>query len=292
MYFNPSSGSRNVDRDVVRTEATRAGLDFVEISPDTDVESDVTDRLKHRQSFFVAAGGDGTINHVAHPIVNTPAVLGVLPLGTFNHFARDLNLPMEWRKALKVALHGPTRHIDVARVNDRYFLNNISLGLYPEAVEHREKLRGKSKFQAYLYASLNTLRRFPHVSLFVETPYSGEAIKTHIFMVSVNPYDLTRIGLVAPRVSLQGGRLAVYWLPHMPKLQFIRVLAKYVSGTIDAGEFRFIHTPQLKVQSTRSNLSVGMDGELFRTVSPLMISIAPKSLAVKVADSRAVPRER
>ena len=290
MYFNPSSGSRNIDRDAVRAETIRAGLDFVEIGRESNVEADVIDRMKHRQTFFLAAGGDGTINHVAQPLVHTHAVLGVLAMGTFNHFARDLNLPLDWRRALKVALSGPTRHIDVARVNDRYFLNNISLGLYPEAVEQREKLRGTSKLKAYLYASLTTLQKFPHVSLVVETPHRGEAIRTHIFMVSVNPYDLTRIGLVAPRVSLQGGRLAVYWLPHMPKLQFIRILARYVSGKIDASEFRSIYTTHLKVQSSRSAIAVGMDGEVFKMPSPLLISIEPKSLAVKVADSRAVPR--
>lgn len=290
VYFNPSSGSQRVAREELREAVAAHQLDFVEIVAGFDVESDVDQRVRKGQKLFIAAGGDGTINHVAQRIVQSRATLAVIPIGTLNHFARDLSLPLDWRPALEIALRGPVRHIDVARVNDRYFLNNISLGLYPEMVEHREKLRGGSNVRAYLYAALNALRKFPHVSLVLETPHHSEVIRTHIFLVSVNPYDLSRIGLIAPRMSLQGGRLSVYWLPHLPKPEFIKALARYVGGRMDAGQFRFLYTPELKVQSSHSSLRVGMDGELFRMRPPLKISIAPQSLAVKVADSRAVPR--
>lgn len=291
IFFNPSSGSQKVNPEEVRAEAAAAALDFVPITPEIQVETQVRHRLQRGQKLFIAAGGDGTINHVAQPLINTSAVLGVLPFGTFNHFARDLNVPLDWREAFKVAVSGPVRHIDVARVNERYFLNNISLGLYPEAVEYREKLRANaSKLRAVTFAAIRALQSYPHVSLVVETPHHAEAIKTHVFMVSVNPYDFSRIGFVAPRTSLQGGRLSVYWLPHLPKPQFIKVLARYVSGTLPEGSFRFMHTTHLRVQCSRPAIPVGMDGELFRLKPPLAISIAPQSLAVKVADSRRAPR--
>jgi diacylglycerol kinase family enzyme len=290
VYFNPRSGSQRVTKAELRDAVVPHGLDFVEIHPELDVEGNVQQRIQNGQKLFLAAGGDGTINHVAQPIVNSKARLGILPIGTFNHFARDLSIPLDWRQALEVALRGPVRHIDVARVNDRYFMNNISLGLYPEMVEHREKLRGGSKIKAYFYASMKALRKFPHVSLLLETPYRSEVVKTHVFMVSVNPYDFSRIGLIAPRMSLQGGRLSVYWLPHLPKLELIKALSRYVRGRMDEGQFRFLHTSELKVQSSHSSLRVGMDGELFRMRPPLKISIAPQTLAVKVTDTRAAPR--
>ena len=291
MFFNPSSGAQKVNPEEVRAEAAAAGLEFVRVGPAVEVEIDVRHRIQRGQKLFIAAGGDGTINHVAQPLVNTKAVLGVLPIGTFNHFARDLSIPLDWRKALRIAVSGPARNIDVGRVNERFFLNNISLGLYPEIVEYREKLRDSgNRLKAIAFAAWRALQKYPHVSLIVETPHRSEAIKTHVFMVSVNPYDFSRIGLIAPRTSLQGGRLSVYWLPHLPKHQFIRVLARYVAGKIGEGTFKVTHTIHLRVQSSRSSIAVGMDGEVFRMKSPLAISIAPQSLAVKVADSRAVPR--
>lgn len=291
MFFNPASGSQRVDPEEVRAEAAASGLEFVRVGEAVEVETDVRHRIQRGQKLFIAAGGDGTINHVAQHLVNTKAILGVLPIGTFNHFARDLNIPLDWRRAFRIAVSGPARNIDVGRVNERFFLNNISLGLYPEIVEYREKLRDSgNRLKAFTFAAWRGLKKFPHVSLIVETPYRSEAIKTHVFMVSVNPYDFSRIGLIAPRTSLQGGRLSVYWLPHLPKPQFIRVLARYVAGKIGAGTFKVTHTTYLRVQSSRSSIAVGMDGEVFRMKGPLSISIAPQSLAVKVADSRAVPR--
>ena len=87
---------------------------------------------------FIAAGGDGTINHVVQALVNTDARLGVLPMGTYNHFAKDLGIPLGWRAALDVALTGVTRQIDAERVNERFFFNYVSMCLYPELVSRRE----------------------------------------------------------------------------------------------------------------------------------------------------------
>src|ERR1051326_5694743 len=87
------------------------------------------------------------------------AVLGVIPMGTFNHFARDVGVPMAWREALDVALTGTTRQVDAARANDRFFVNNIAMGLYPELVARREE-RGREypRWKARLYAAYATLQ--------------------------------------------------------------------------------------------------------------------------------------
>ena len=111
VFFNPSSGSQKVNPDEVRAEAVAADLEFVRIGTEIEVETDVRHRLQRGQKLFIAAGGDGTINHVAQPLVNTSAVLGVLPLGTFNHFARDLNVPLDWREAFKVAVSGDRKSV-------------------------------------------------------------------------------------------------------------------------------------------------------------------------------------
>ncbi len=268
----------------MQESARNAGLEVVPLSRDMDVAQQVRERMDRGIKLFVAGGGDGTINSVLQALVHTDAVLGVIPTGTFNHFARDLNVPLTWREALDVALSGTTRQIDAARVNDRFFVNNLSMGLYPELVARREA-RGRDypRWKARILAAFATLQKYPHVAIAVETEHHQEAIRTHVFMVSNNSYDLNRIGIDAPRNTLEEGRLAVYWLPHLPRIALMRFVGHYLAGRVkQTPGFRSFRTVRLKVQSAKSRLEVGIDGEVFTLSTPLIITILPKSLQVRV----------
>src|SRR6267143_4263041 len=105
---------------------------------------------------IVAGGGDGTVNTVASQVIGTDKILGVVPLGTLNHFARDLKIPAELELAAQVFVSGRTIHVDVGEVNGRIFLNNSSLGLYPTIVSEREKKQrlGSGKWPAFVWAAV------------------------------------------------------------------------------------------------------------------------------------------
>src|SRR5581483_10304086 len=242
------------------------------------------DQMRSGRRLFIAAGGDGTISAVVQPLMNNDAQFGVIPVGTYNHFARDLGIPLDWRAALDVALTGTTRQIDAGRINDRFFVNNVSIGLYPELVARREE-RGRDypRWKARLHAVYATLRKYPHVTLAIESEYLNEIVKTHVFVVSNNSYDLSRLGVEAPRSTLEEGRLSVYWLPHLPRIALTRFLAHYLAGRVKtAPGFRSFRTMRLKVQSAKKRLSLGVDGELVTMQPPLVITIVPKALTVKV----------
>lgn len=281
--MNPGSGTADAERaSEIRQRAAEADLDVVELVKDLDVFAEIRGRFERGEKLFVAAGGDGTINTVMQPIVGTEAELGVLPIGTWNHFARDLGVSLDWREAMETLVRGETRQIDVGRVNDHFFMNNISLGLYPEVVRHREKLRRFGKWRAYLKASSAAMKNFPHIALSIETPHHLETVRTQVFMISVNPYDLERPGVLAPRKTLDGGHLAVYWLPDMPKPQFIRALARYLRGKMqEEGGIRSLQTTRLKVQTPDSPVRVGMDGELTHLPAPLVVSILRRGINVR-----------
>src|SRR4051812_44354533 len=87
----------------------------------------------------VAAGGDGTVNAVAAALIGRRTAMGVLPLGTLNHFAKDLGLPLDLPAAAAVIARGRVSQVDVGAVNGRCFINNSSIGLYPTLVEDRER---------------------------------------------------------------------------------------------------------------------------------------------------------
>ena len=286
MFLNPSSGARTTHNELAALEdsARDGGLEVIRLTRELDVGEIVRQHIQRGRALFVAAGGDGTINGVIQALVNTDAILGVIPVGTFNHFARDLGLPLDWRSALDVAISGSTRQVDAARVNERFFVNNVSMGLYPELVARREeKGRDYSRWKARAYAVIATLQKYPHVSVTVETEHHQEAVRTHILMVSNNSYDLSRIGIQTPRSTLEEGRLTIYWLPHLPRLALMRFIAHFLAGRVrEAPGFRSFRTARAKMQSSRPRLSVGIDGEVFTMNTPLIITIVPKSLLVRV----------
>jgi diacylglycerol kinase family enzyme len=286
LFLNPSSGSRFPATEALALEAAArdAGLEVFRVSKDLEISGIVRERLRQERKLFVAAGGDGTVNAVIQPLVHSDATLAVIPVGTYNHFARDLGLPADWRQSLHIALSGAVAQIDAARVNDRFFVNNLSIGLYPEMVARREE-RGRDhpRWKARLYAAYMTLRKYPHVTLVVETEYLHEVIRTHVFMVSNNSYDLSRIGIQATRSTLEEGRLSVYWLPHLPRIRLARFIGHFLAGRVhETPGFRSFRTTHLKVQSPKKRLHLGIDGEVLTMSPPLVITIVPKSLLVKV----------
>lgn len=290
LFLNRLSGVRlpPIDVESLRDAASDLGLGVIELESNVDVSAIVRERMRYGERVFIAAGGDGTVHHVMQALVNTDAILGVIPTGTYNHFARDLGIPLGWRAALDVATSGATRQIDAGRINDRFFVNNVTLGLYTRFVAHREeKGRDYPRWKARLYAAYVTLRNYPHVNLTVESDYQRhEVIRTHVFMVSNNSYDLSRIGVEAPRDRLTEGRMSVYWLPHVPRLQLTRFVARYLAGRVrDTPGFRSFRTMSMRVQSSRESLDVGIDGELFELAPPLVITTVPQSLLVRVPRS-------
>jgi len=286
MFFNPSSGVKTSPAELSALEqaASDAGLEVVRVAHGLDCVSLIRDRMREGIRLFVAAGGDGTINSVIQPLIHTDAILGVIPAGTYNHFAKDLGIPLSWREALEVVVSGATRPIDTARINERFFVNNISMGLYPELVARREeKGRDYPRWKARLYAAFGTLQKFPHVAVTLDSEHHQEVIRTHVLMISNNSYDLSRLGIEAPRLALEEGRLSVYWLPHMPRLALTRFVAHYLAGRVrEAPGFRSFRTSRIKVDSSKQHLHIGVDGEVVTMATPLLITIAPQSLSVKV----------
>jgi YegS/Rv2252/BmrU family lipid kinase len=286
LFLNPSSGAKHSksEMEALKSAAEGMGLEVIRLSREIDCAQTIRERMARGTRLFVAAGGDGTINNIVQPLVNTEATLGVIPVGTYNHFARDLEIPLDWRKALEVVMGGTTRQVDTARVNDRFFVNNISLGLYPALVAKREE-RGRDypRWRARLYAAFWTLRKYPHVTLAVESEYHRELVRTHVFMVSNNSYDLSGIGIEAARNTLEGGRLSVYWLPKVSRFRLAKFIAHFLAGRVKtAPGFRSFRTTAMKVQTAHRSVSFGIDGEVLTTAPPLVITIVPKSLLVKV----------
>ncbi len=141
----------------------------------------------------VAGGGDGTINAVASVVADSRTVFGVLPMGTLNHFAKDLRIPLELDDAITVIAQGRVRRVDVGEVNGRIFLNNSSLGLYPDIVRDRERQQrrlGRGKWLAFCWATLAALRRYPFLNVRPQLGENSHPRRTPFVFIGNNEYPV------------------------------------------------------------------------------------------------------
>ncbi|HEX8152194.1 MAG TPA: diacylglycerol kinase family protein [Thermoanaerobaculia bacterium] len=288
LFLNPRAGSFTVaDESDLRTRAAEGGLRVVEIVPGIDLRRIVREALAAGLRSFVVGGGDGSIHHVAQTLVGTEGELGIVPIGTVNHLARDLQIPMDWRAALDVALTGEIKQIDTGRINNQFFLNSVMVGIYPTLTEYRERFRSThNKWRAYARAIRLAIRSFPHVTLILELDGRVETLRTQLFVVSINSYDLTQSGIVSLKTSLDDGRLTIYSLSFMDRWQFVRAAAKYFRGRVgEVPGFRSIRTQTLRVDFARTKLKVSVDGEVADLAPPLQIAAVPASLLVRAPAS-------
>jgi diacylglycerol kinase family enzyme len=230
----------------------------------------------------VAAGGDGTVNAVASAVIEHGIPMAVLPVGTLNHFAKDLGLPLELAEAVRVAAEGAVRRVDVAEVNGRLFLNNSSIGVYPRIVDLRNRYggRGAAKWLAALWASLTVLRRRPFLGVRIRADEEVVVRRTPFVFVGNNEYRM--VGLhAASRESLTGGTLALYVM-HASRRRGLLGLAwrVFFRGVEQVEELELFRVEEAAVETRRRRVQVSLDGEVAVLQTPLEYRSRPAALQV------------
>ncbi len=230
----------------------------------------------------VAAGGDGTVNVVASAALARDIPFGVLPIGTLNHFAKDLGMPLELPEAVRVLATGGTRRVDVGEVNEHIFLNNSSLGVYPRIVQLRDRYRetGLGKWFAALWATLAVLRRRPFLGVRIRTGDETVLRRTPFVFVGNNEYRMAGLH-AASRDSLAGGYLALYVMHARHRRSLLRLGIQVLwRGVAGVDELELIPVTEATIETRRSRLRVALDGEVMLLQSPLVYRCRPGALAV------------
>ncbi len=235
-------------------------------------------------------GGDGTLSTAAGVLAGTPTALGVLPLGTRNHFAQDLGLARDLSTAIADYAAGSVQTIDVGDVNGRTFLNNVSLGLYPSAVSdgarHHEHL-GVPKGAALAFALLGALWRLPRVRVHIHAPgrfEDHEGCDAPFVFVANNEYAFEEAGRFGRRSALDRGELAVYWAPGLGRTGMVWAgLRSVLTGRLgrDPALARLL-VPAVQLTCKPRVVDVALDGEVHRLRSPLRIRSRAGGLRVVV----------
>ncbi|MES2510661.1 MAG: diacylglycerol kinase family protein [Pseudomonadota bacterium] len=232
-----------------------------------------------------AGGGDGTQNAVASELIGTDTVFGVLPMGTLNHFAKDLGIPLAIDDAVATIAAGYSTQVDTAEVNGRSFLNNSSLGLYPDTVRHRELQQsrlGRSKWPAFFWAALTSFKRYPFLNLQLTTDKISYRQRTPFIFIGNNDYIMEGFNIGA-RSSLQDGRLSLYFAHRTGRLGLLVLAMRAVFGRLkQAKDFEMLSATTLTIESRHRQLRVSTDGEVNLMDTPLVYRIRPASLKVFV----------
>jgi diacylglycerol kinase family enzyme len=288
VILNPASGSGGSEplvqkitdlfaaRNAGATVTTARGGNALRAAADAAVQAGST--------ILVAGGGDGTVNAVAGAIVGRDIRFGVLPLGTLNHFAKDLGIPLDLADAVGVVLDGRVQAVDLGEVNGRIFLNNSSIGVYPRIVELRNRYGGSgmAKWAAAAWATLAVLRRRPFLGVRIETPDQAVVRRTPFVFVGNNEYRMAGLR-AASRGSLTGGRLAVYVMNAGGRRGLLRLAWQvFWHGAERVHELDLLLVEEAAVETRRRTLHVAIDGEVIVLASPLHYRSLPQAVRVTV----------
>jgi YegS/Rv2252/BmrU family lipid kinase len=298
VIVNNAAGSRKIGGSAEELAARfkAAGVDAeVRLANPTEIVAEIRHSLISNPDLVVVGGGDGTLNCAAALLVGTETALGVLPLGTFNHFARDLQIPMDLDGAVRTIAAGRTVNVDVGAVNDRFFLNNSSLGLYPMAVAGREAIQQRlrrGKLPAFIWASLAAFRRYPFLRVRIDIDGVKLARTTPFVFIGNNRYVMEgfKIGV---RARLDEAVLSLYVANRTGRLGLLRLAIRALLKRLkQSNDFEMMLAQTFEVETRRRHVRVANDGELFSMKTPLHYRVLPAALSVVVPGHAAKPALR
>ena len=263
LFFNPKSGDGQAARAGLAERAHERGIRVIVLRPGDDLAALVADAVAHGADVLGAAGGDGSLAVVAAEAVAHDLPFVCVPAGTRNHFALDLGIDhRDPVGSLDAFDDGVERRVDVAEVNGRLFLNNVSLGIYGDAV--RQTAYRGAKAQTLLATAASALGPSgAAVDLELVDERGSIHRKPAVVLVSNNPYSGRAPGT---RQALDGGRLGI-----------VVLYAPRPGG----GPGRAWTAEQLELNAP-APLHAGIDGEAVDLVPPLRFAIRPAALRVWV----------
>jgi diacylglycerol kinase family enzyme len=261
----------------------------IRLTQSAEVVSEVRRALIGKPKAIVVGGGDGTLNAAASALIGNDAALGILPLGTLNHLAKDLDIPLDLEAAVRNIANGHIRKMDVGVINDRFFLNNSSLGLYPEAVAGRDALQqrlGRGKWLALFSAAAAVFRRYPFLNVRIEVGGKELVRRTPFVFIGNNQYDMEGFS-IGKRERLDGAVLSLYVANRTGRLGLIHLAIRSLFKRLrQAKDFDMVSAEVIQVETRHESVRVAIDGELCLIRAPLNYRVLPAALSVIVPDPK------
>jgi diacylglycerol kinase family enzyme len=299
IVLNAGSGRTDTElrcatiRDTLEGAGRRCMLEIVRDGAKLPaIAAEVAARAAADGAILVAAGGDGTLNAVAHEAIRHGCVFGVLPQGTFNYFGRTHGIPEDLHDAVHALLRARVRHVQIGMVNNRTFLVNASVGLYPQLLEEREQDKrqfGRSRVVALISALKTALGRHRNLRIALELDGREHRLRTPTLFVGNNRLQMEQVGMQPLDHAVEEGRLAAIAPRPVGRLRMLGLLLRGALGRLgeadDVVAFAFRNmTVRAPLFSGRRRIKVAADGEICRLELPLRFQALDGKLALLVAD--------
>jgi diacylglycerol kinase family enzyme len=284
VVVNRSGGTASSKGDVLADELQAAFADAgvaidLHLVEGNEIRETVR-RVLDAHECIVVGGGDGTVGCAAQCVAAKGATLGILPLGTRNHLARELGIPLDLPGAAAVIASGRRRRIDLAEVNSHVFINNASVGIYPEMVRDRDA-RAAPKWASSIGASIAALARMRHHRLRLAVQDGVTDVVTPMLLVGNNRYTLAA-GRIGTRETLEGGQLAIYAVASRRRIALIGFALRTILGLArPSDDFAAIGEAKAVEVSGRSRtVDIALDGEVVELPMPLRFESRAAALCV------------
>lgn len=257
---------------------TGAGLEYQLFETEPEQLESIIGACAKDFKVILIGGGDGSIRSAAQHLVNSTIILGVIPLGTMNHFVKESGLPATPEELAEAILHRHTITIDTASVNETIFINNSSLGFYPKFAKKRDYYATfYYKWLSYIISLFNTLKRHPSFALTVTGNDIFLSLKTSFIMVSNNLYNYG-FPLTIERESFTQGQLGIYYF-RRGKLRLLKMLQGLLFGKRNFSSKKTSYPFTIAVRNC-TEITISVDGDTLVTANPLQYKSLPKSLTL------------
>ncbi len=287
VILNARSGSQAAkeSREILEKVFGESGRSYdISVVSGDEITRVAEEKAQSDCDVMVAGGGDGTICGVAEAARKRDKTLGVLPLGTFNYFAKNLQIPLDLTEAAKVILEGEPVRASILDLDGRLILNNTSIGIHPAAMVKRRKLYrkfGRNQLSAYLSVILTAFQPAPRLRVKLASD-EGELVReTPMVMICSNAFQMETFSL-AGKECLAQDKFAVYVARMGGRLTILHLGWRAVLGCLRPGvDYEVICTSDVQIETLRHRrFRAAVDGELERLQSPLHFKVAPQRLCV------------
>ena len=286
IILNPASGRGDHRGDAIRAAAAKfPGVEIREVPSPSKLGDTVDTALAEGCDPIIAAGGDGTIGALAAALAGTDVALGILPMGTFNYFARSLGLPEDPEQALTVALEGDTRAVSVGEVNGRVFLNDASLGAYASVLSVRESIYknwGRSRLAAYWSVIVAMTTIYKSLKMTITVDGKTHRVKSPMAFVAISAYQLEQFDLDGAD-AVSDGKLALLVARDVGRLHLLwRAVRIFFRGARSGTDYVLLTGEDITIETKRSKRLIAHDGEKERMPGPYRFHLRKDALTVRV----------
>lgn len=262
-------------------ELTKKGISVVDSYPVQNPErlpEIVQAAIKNKHKLIIVGGGDGTISSVVDFFAYQDAVLGILPLGTVNSFARTLGIPLNLKGAVDVIVNGKVVDVDLGKVGDNYFSNMVAIGFAAKIA--REISRNLKKYTGVLSYGLTGIKiLFSHQPFECSLSMNENTFKFRTHQVVITNGGHFGITPIAPGASADDRTLDVFIMDTPNRWQMTRLWVAFLLRKSAAlSQARFFKTKELLLEASPQQ-HVEVDGEIIKQ-TPVYISLAPHALKV------------